>query len=837
MLSIVLFGSPHLALDQRPLPLLRRKNRALVYYLAAQPEPVRRERLLLLLWPDLDRPAAQHSLRTLLHGLRQTLGSTLLVTDETLALAPDTEVDVRRLAAGLAQPPGEPHSLEAALALYRGEFLADFSLPDSPAFDDWVVAERERYRQLAIHGLTMLAQLQAARRVWPAALAAITRAVDLDPLREDVQAIAMQLQYFAGDRTGAIRRYEQLRKLLDDELGLPPMAETRAVYDAIITERLPPPMIAPAPAAPEVDAPQPAEPEVLRPTPPPDVALSPGVSAQPQPVVPGAPILATKLFLPPARAALVPRPRLHARLDRGLAGPLTIIAAPAGFGKTTLLAEWLAQLPAGTSIPSGSNATACPPQVAWLSLDAGDSDPIQFLRYLIAALQTVAPTVGSRVLSLLDSAQAPRIESLIPLVINELAALPDPTILVLDDYHVVDAPAVHQALTFLIDHLPPQLHLILATRSDPPLPLARLRARRQLTELRAQDLRFAPEEAEQFLREVMGLALSAADVAALETRTEGWIAGLQLAALFLQDRPREQIAHFIDAFTGSHRFVVDYLVDEVLARQPAHLQTFLLRTSILDRLSGDLCDALVHGDESRGGAGDRRAPAPGASQAVLENLERGNLFIVPLDDTRHWYRYHHLFAQVLRERLQRSVSVDELASLHRRAATWFEGQGFVVETVHHAMAARDWEHAARLIEAHGQLLILRGQVSTVLNWLTILAKPLLRARPHLLFLQGLGLFFVNQMEDAWVHMQAVREALAREPDERSRTIRGYATVNLAANAHFRGDFTTCITLAREALEILPAPDVTGRNSSNVHMASALSLSGDVTPANERRIIG
>ncbi len=328
MLSILLFGAPELRLDGQPLPLLRRKTRALLYYLATHGEPVRRERLLLLLWPDLDRPAAQHSLRTLLHGLRQTLGPTLLVTDETLALAPDTEVDVRRLAAGLAQPPGEPHALEAALTLYRGEFLADFSLPDSPGFDDWVVAERERYRQLAIHGLTMLAQLQAARHSWPAALATITRAVDLDPLREDVQSIAMQLQYFAGDRTGAIRRYEQLRKLLDDELGLPPMAETRAVYDAIITERLQPTIIPPPPP----------EPETPRPTAPPADSPSPDVLAPPTPVVPVVPILATKLFLPPARVELVPRPRLRARLDRGLAGPLTVITAPAGFGKTTLLA-------------------------------------------------------------------------------------------------------------------------------------------------------------------------------------------------------------------------------------------------------------------------------------------------------------------------------------------------------------------------------------------------------------------------------------------------------------------------------------------------------------------
>ncbi|HEU5086880.1 MAG TPA: helix-turn-helix domain-containing protein, partial [Roseiflexaceae bacterium] len=264
------------------------------------------------------------------------------------------------------------------------------------------------------------------------------------------------------------------------------------------------------------------------------------------------PILATKLYLPRPRAGRVSRPRLLAQLETGLSGILTVIAAPAGFGKTTLLTDWLSQ----KATTSG--------KVAWLALDAGDSDPHQFVRYLIAALQTIAPAIGDTTLNLLRAAQAPAIETLLPLLLNDLMQLPEGSILILDDYHVVDGPAVHQALAFLIDHLPPQLHLIIASRADPPLPLARLRARAQLTELRAHDLRFALEEAATFLHEVMGLALSLEDVAALETRTEGWIAGLQLAALSLRERPDAHQAQFIEAFTGSNRFVVDYLVDEVL---------------------------------------------------------------------------------------------------------------------------------------------------------------------------------------------------------------------------------------------------------------------------------
>jgi LuxR family maltose regulon positive regulatory protein len=289
------------------------------------------------------------------------------------------------------------------------------------------------------------------------------------------------------------------------------------------------------------------------------------------------------------------------RLDAGLAGPLTLIAAPAGFGKTTLLAAWLTE--------QEQRGTA----VAWLALDAADADPIRLLRYLIAALQAVLPGVGQPLLPLLSAGQLPPLATLLPLLVNDLLALPDPSILVLDDYHTIDAPAVHQALAYLLDHLPPQLHLVLATRVDPPLPLARLRARGQLTELRADDLRFSSEEAATFLREVMGLSLSVAEVVALEGRTEGWVAGLQLAALSLRDRPSAQRTAFIDAFTGSHRFVVDYLVDEVLARQPAHLQHFLLHTAILERLCSPLCDAVVRA------AAPTDAPAAGMEAAGSES--------------------------------------------------------------------------------------------------------------------------------------------------------------------------------------------------------------------------
>src|SRR5437588_8458637 len=333
------------------------------------------------------------------------------------------------------------------------------------------------------------------------------------------------------------------------------------------------------------------------------------------------PILATKLYLPRLRPNVVSRPRLLERLNEGLYRKLTLISAPAGFGKTTLVSEWVE----GIEQPGARRA-----RTAWLSLDEGDNDPARFLAYLVAALQTIAATIGEGVLGMLQSSQPPPPEAILTALLNEITTLPDHFVLVLDDYHVIDAKPVDLALTFLVEHLPPQMHLVIATREDPLLPLARLRARGELTELRAADLRFTPSEAAEFLNSVMGLNLSPGNIAAWEDRTEGWIAGLQLAALSM--RGREDIPEFIRAFTGDHRYILDYLVEEVLTRQPAPVRSFLPQTAILDRLSGSLCDAVT--GQAKGNV--RLAP-----------LEHGNFFVVALDDRRHWYRYHHLFAEVL----------------------------------------------------------------------------------------------------------------------------------------------------------------------------------------------
>src|SRR5205807_1392951 len=430
------------------------------------------------------------------------------------------------------------------------------------------------------------------------------------------------------------------------------------------------------------------------------------------------PILATKLYIPRLRPKVVSRPRLIERLNEGLYRKLTLISAPAGFGKTTLVSEWVEGIERAT---------------AWLSLDEGDNDPTRFLTYLVAALQTIAATLGEGVLGVLQSPQPPPPEAMLTALLNDITTILDDFVLVLDDYHVIDAKPVDQALTFLLEHLPPHMHLVIATREDPALPLARLRARGQLTELRVIDLRFTHAEAAGFLNQVMGLNLSAQDIAALETRTEGWIAGLQLAAISLQGH--EDAASFIRSFTGSHHFVLDYLVEEVLGQQSESVQTFLLRTSILDRFCGPLCDAVVL-DPSVSG------------RAALEDLERANLFIVPLDNERRWYRYHHLFADLLRQRLQQSTASSpedeggDVAELHRRASQWFEDNGLEIEAFHHAVAANDVERAERLMEGKGIPLHFRGAVTAILDWLESLPTTVLNARPWL-WVRSATLLLVN----------------------------------------------------------------------------------------------
>ncbi|HEX6477763.1 MAG TPA: LuxR C-terminal-related transcriptional regulator [Ktedonobacteraceae bacterium] len=534
------------------------------------------------------------------------------------------------------------------------------------------------------------------------------------------------------------------------------------------------------------------------------VVLTPRVppSQQSDPLTP---LLATKLHVPRPRAQLVSRPELIERLQEGIQGPLTLVSAPAGFGKTTLLAQWLAE--SGTS-------------VAWLSLEPEDNEPTRFLMYLIAALQTLDPHIGRTGLTLLRMSPSMPPETALTTLANDLVnrALDD-FALVLDDYHHITAEPIHRSVLFLLEHAPHQMHLILVTRADPPWPLARLRARGQLCEVRAAELRFASEEASTFLRAVMRLALSEEEIALLQSRTEGWIAGLQFAALSL--RGRSDVSAYLAAFTGSHRFVLDYLSEEVFARQDAPVQSFLLYTSVLDRLSAPLCDAVTG--------------KPG-SRAMLEALDHANLFLVSLDDERHWYRYHHLFADVLRGRL-RQAEPALVPVLHRRASAWFEQHDMLAEAVQHALAAADFEHAAELIEQSYHAIGVRGQVHLVLGWVKLLPEQLVRTRPLLCIYQSDMLMHTQQLEASEARLQDAERALVVDwPTNERHMILGLVAALRAILVRYTGDFERGVALAQEALSLLPETVNFGRASAMLSAAHTFLMSGDVTPATERVVL-
>ena len=441
----------------------------------------------------------------------------------------------------------------------------------------------------------------------------------------------------------------------------------------------------------------------------------------------------------------------------------------------------------GEATPGG----ATPPlPTAWLSLDAGDNDPARFLAYLVAALQTIFAGIGAGVLAALESPQPPPIESILTALLNEITTIPD-FILVLDDYHLVEAIPVDQALAFLLDHLPPQMHLVIATREDPHLPLARLRARGQLTELRAADLRFTPSEAAEFLNQVMGLNLSAEDIAALETRTEGWIAGLQLATISMQGH--QDTASFIESFTGSHHFVLDYLIEEVLQQQSESIQTFLLRTSILDRLCGPLCDAVLCSPSVSG-------------QETLEYLEHANLFIVPLDNERWWYRYHHLFGELLRQRLGKPK---EFAEFHLHASQWHEENGDLGAAFHHAIAAGDFVRAAGLAEAAWQGMNESFQSAAWLGWVKKLPDKLIRTRPVLCTQIAQAFTDTGELEASELRLQDAERCLDGSEftnEAQLKPLPAMIALTHAYNAQVQGDPAATVKYAELALQIIPEDD-------------------------------
>ena len=529
-------------------------------------------------------------------------------------------------------------------------------------------------------------------------------------------------------------------------------------------------------------------------------------------------LLATKLYVPPLRRNFVPRPRLLERLSEGLHRRLVLISAPAGFGKTTLLSEWLMARDHWASGDDGQ------PSAAWLSLDAEDNEPARFFSYLIAALATIAPEAGEAVGNLLRLPQLLPSETILTTLINELCSLPNDAVLVLEDYHTIEARAIHSALTFLLDNLPPQVHLVISTRADPPLPLSRWRSRGMMLEIHADDLRFTQQESTAYLNDVMNLHLVPEDITALNHRTEGWIVGLQMAALALQGKRLPQDASaFVQAFSGSHHYILDYLVEEVLAYQPDQAQAFLLQTSILSRLTGPLCDAVRFGFAQSHGRDD--------GQKMLETLDTANLFLVPLDDERCWYRYHHLFAEMLRARLQRTVGQEGLAPLHAHAAAWYEDHGEVTEAFKHAAAAHDFERAARLIEGNWLRMGHAGQMNTVLRWLESMPDEVVRARPMLCGAYAWVLWLTGRMDAVERYLDAAGDAWARQAAEGTmdpahvRWQAGGPALKIQLARH-RGELEESIQFARETLSLAAEDDALLRSYGHLGLASAYRELGD-----------
>jgi LuxR family maltose regulon positive regulatory protein len=807
-LELALMGPPLVTLDEVSLKLETRKAVALLAYLAVDRRARPRECLATLLWPEYTQERAAANLRRALASLRSDLGEGWLRADrDTVELVGDVCTDLERFNRLLEEVGGHGHDsasgctacrprLEEAAGLYRGEFLEGFNLDDCPGFDQWQTFEREGVRQEVSRLLELLTEAYGAQGLLTEAVDTARRWLFLDELHEPAHRALMFLYTVSGRRSAALRQYERCRELLERELGQGPDDRTKALAERIRLRKLDGRPAAGAvkpagPGKPASDAtPQGAPGPATRPALPPWMVL-------------------TKLRRPQVRPTCVHRGRLAALLDRGTRLPLTLVSASAGFGKTTLLAEW---------------AERCNRTVAWVSLDTGDNDPARFLSYLAAALTQIEPELGLESLRMLQTPQLPPLEFIVGSIINELDAARRDITLVLDDCHLVTGPEVRGCLAALIERLPPHVHLVIATRADPALPLALLRGRGGIAEIRIAQLRFSLEEAREFLRRAMGLELSEEEVGILERRTEGWAAGLQMAALSLQNRADH--AEFIRTFGGSHRYIMDYLVEEVLRKQPDDLQQFLLTTAVLDRLCGGLCDAVT------GSAG---------SQEILENLDAANLFLIPLDEERGWYRYHHLFADLLRLRQRQRSPAGAVRELHLRAGAWFEGSGHLEDAVRHYLSGWHYEETMRLLERSFKEMLTRGELRTLIGWIEQIPEELVRPRPGICVALGWSYAWAGRRADAERYLDhADRQLLAGRAGDpaatpetpEDRALLGNSAAIRAFILDMAGETARATELVRRADNLLPREDNLTRALIPYILGKAYRYAGKLGPAEE-----
>lgn len=789
-LKLYWLGSPLIEWKGRATKLETRKATVLLAYLSLAPGECQREVLATMLWQEGNQQKALANLRRTLSSLNASLPGWIIADRQTVTLKRNAKlwVDVKtfqQLLAELNEHHPESRVLDEQLVilnkmveLYRGDFLEGLNLGDCPSFDEWQFFQRDSLRQEYAEVLQRVSYGYGERGQWDQAIVPARRWLALDRLHEPACRALMDLYARSGQRMAALHQYEELECLLRQQMKQAPEEATRQLYGQIRgREEAQQAAKSPAPAA-------------------------------------SLPLLKTKLYIPTAPAPRVIRSHLIAHLGEVEKKAFTLISAPAGFGKTTLLAEWIKQ----TSLP-----------VAWLSLDSGDNEPYRFLLYLIAALESIQEGVGLEAQQIMRSPQPVPPHVILASLINDLEKIAESYVLVVDDYQFIVEHAVQETMAYLLDHIPPTMHILIATRADPPLQLGRLRAHGQMLELRTQDLRFNPNEATEFLNTVMQLGLSAEDIHTLEERTEGWVVGLKMAALSIQGR--SDVREFIQAFSGSHRYVLDYLVEEVLKRQPPYIQTFLLQTSILEKLSASLCDVVL------GGAWSERIQSNGGStltsgQSVLDYLERSNLFIMPLDHERQWYRYHHLFADLLSSQLKQKLP-EFLTVLHTRAASWHESNGMLPQAVNHALAANDFERAALLVEKLASALWEHGNYALVFSWIGTLPQNLVLSRPWLSMYRAWELAIDGQPREAQAMLDIVEGVLAsKTEDSDARNLSGCMGYVRAVMADIRGDTEAMIAFDRAALEKLDEKNHAMRRGITYQLGRAYHLAGNQKAAQQ-----
>lgn len=803
-LQFTWLGPPGIELDGRPLRLEMRKTLALLAYLSLSPQPPTRESLSTLFWPEFDQKHALSNLRRNLSSLVASLPPNLLTIDrDRLGLLKNNGLNVdviqfRNLLAQRTQHGHPPHEictqcvplLEKAFEIYRGDFFEGFNLKDCPEFDDWQFFTRENLREDFEEVLERLSLYYQNNGTWDKAISYTRFRLTLDRLNEPAQRMLIEQYFLSGQKNAALRQFDEYKQFLDQELGQTPEPELLKLVEEIKKAEPPPTKRDELPLA---------------------MRSSAGVNDMT--------LTMTKFYQPKVPRTIFHRQRLVDQLNKSIDLPLTLISASAGFGKTTLLAEWISQ---------------SKKSIAWISLDSGDNDQSLLLSYIVNAIRNTYPgtQIGSMAVNLLASSQPVKSAMILGTLINDLSSIDDQLVLVLDDYHNIESPAAHEVFNFLIDHLPENVHLVISTRSDPPLFLARLKANLQLGIIRTDDLRFTKEEMREFLTHIFGFQISEFDLDFFENKVEGWIAGIQLALLAMRSGNPSELNEFIGAFKGGQRDILDYLMQEVLDRQPEEIRRFLLHTSILEKLTCSLCECLRGEDQSEEhSSADGVASAEWKScQQILEYLERNNIFLIPLDDERKWFRYHHLFAELLHLRLKQYEPHQD-AILHKRAADWYAKNSYTLEAIDHALDSGDFSYAADLIEEYSLKLIWLNKIVITLDWFKRLPLGVIESHPLLSIYQGFILARQGEFSRVDSILENIEHYLAPLPD--SPKIVEYRILSLGMRAfiaNLRGEPEKSIQIFEDITPLIQDKHAASYFVTRAQLAVAYLDNGNLSSA-------